>query len=98
MVVNDSQPAVVFLNVRKTNVPIPRSMLDLRDQKPDQWSVVKWQESQRGARRASEQDLGLVYAVCPSCSERGKIDPLDAAELTCMNCHGTFRLDWERPC
>lgn len=98
LVVNDAQPAVVFLNVRKNNVPVPRGMLDLSDEKPGKWSVVKWQETQRGARRASEQDLGLVYAVCPSCGERGKIDPLDATELTCAHCHGTFPLDWEHPC
>ncbi|HLB38179.1 MAG TPA: hypothetical protein VJL31_16525 [Gemmatimonadales bacterium] len=98
LVVNDSQPAVVVLNVRKTNVPVPRTMLDIVKGKPTQWSVVKWQETQRGARRASEQELGLVYAVCPSCGERGKIDPLDATELTCDHCHGTFSLDWEHPC
>ncbi len=98
LVVNDAQPNVVILNVRKTNVPVPRSMLDLIAEQPSKWSVVKWQETQRGARRASQENLGLVYAVCPSCGERGKIEPPDAARLTCAHCHGTFPLDWDRPC
>jgi len=98
LVVNDSQPGVVFLYVRKNNVLVPRSMLDFSEEKPGKWSVVKWQETQRGARRASEQNLGLVYGVCPSCGERGKIEPPDAAQLTCVHCHGTFPVDWEHPC
>ncbi len=98
LVVNDSQPSVVLLNVRKTNVPVPRTMLDISEEKPSMWSVVRWQESQRGARRASEQDLGLTYAVCPSCGERGAIEPPQTAQLTCAHCHGTFTVDWERPC
>lgn len=98
LVVNDSQQGVVFLDVRKNNVPVPRPMLDISEEKPGKWSVVKWQETQRGARRASEENLGLVYAVCPSCGERGKIEPPDAAQLTCVHCHGTFAIDWEHPC
>lgn len=98
LVVNDTQPAVVLLNVRKTNVPVPRSMLDIRDEKPSQWSVVKWEETQRGARRASDHDLGLLYAVCPSCGERGAIEPDGATQLTCATCQGTFVVDWAHPC
>ena len=97
LVVNDIQPAVVVLFVRKNNVPVPRDMLYIIEGKPGQWTVVKWQETQRGARRASEESLGFVYAVCPSCSERGKIEPPDAARLTCAHCHGTFPVDWEHP-
>lgn len=98
LVVNDSQSTVVYLNVRKTNVPVPRSMLDILDQRPSKWSVVKWQETQRGARRASEQELGLTYVVCPACSERGKLETPRPAELTCVHCHGTFLIDWDHPC
>lgn len=98
LVVNDAQAAVVILNVRKNNVPIPRSMLDIIPDRPNKWSVVRWQETQRGARRASEQNIGLSYAVCPACGERSKIEPPDASTMTCAHCHGTFVLDWEHPC
>jgi hypothetical protein len=98
LVVNDTQQSVVILNVRKQNVPVPRSMLDVRTGSPDMWSVVVWQESQRGAKRASEENLGLQYGVCPACGERTPLEPPDAAELTCTQCGGTFAVDWERPC
>lgn len=98
LVVNDAQPAVVILNVRKNNVPVPRSMLDISQERPSQWSVVKWQETQRGARRASEQNMGFVYVVCPSCGERERIEPSDAKDMTCPHCGGTFPIDWEHPC
>jgi hypothetical protein len=98
LVVNDSHPSVVFLDVRKSNVPVPRSMLYIVEEKPSKWSVVKWEETQRGARRASEENLGLVYGVCPACGERGQLEPPGVAELGCVHCHGTFPVDWEHPC
>lgn len=98
LVVNDTQAHMVLLDVRKNNVPVPRGMLDISQEQPSQWSVVKWQETQRGARRASQENLGMTYAVCPSCGERGKIEPPDAAELTCAHCHGAYPVDWEHPC
>jgi hypothetical protein len=98
LVVNDSQAEVVLLNVRKNNVPVPRSMLFISDQKPVRWSVVRWQETQRGAQRASDYEFGLQYAVCPACGERSVIEPPDARQLTCGDCKGTFPIDWENPC
>lgn len=98
LVVNDTQQGVVILNVRKQNVPVPRSMLDIRAGSPDAWSVVQWQESQRGAKRASQESLGLQYGVCPACGERTRLEPPRVAELTCAQCGGTFAVDWERPC
>lgn len=99
LVVNDAQKNVVVLNVRKSNVPVPRSMLEVSEEQPSKWSVVRWQESQRGARRASERNMGvLIYAVCPSCGERSPIEPKDAPTLACAHCHGVFPVDWEHPC
>jgi hypothetical protein len=98
LVVNDTQQSVVILNVRKQNVPVPRSMLDVRSDSPDAWSVVRWQESQRGAKRASQERLGLEYGVCPACGERAPLDPPKVPELTCTQCGGTFAVDWGRPC
>lgn len=98
-VVNDNLESLVILSVRGTNVPVPRSMVELRDNRPDQWSVVRWEESQRGARRASDANLGLTYVVCPNCSHRASvIDQPEPAVLSCENCRGTFPVDWEHPC
>ncbi len=98
LVVNDTQPSVVILDVRRQNVPVPRSMLEIRPESPSAWSVVQWEESQRGAKRASQEQLGLQYGVCPACGERAGLDSPSVAQLTCEHCGGTFAVDWERPC
>jgi hypothetical protein len=98
LVVNDSLPNVVIVDVRKTNVPVPRSMLEIRDEKPALFSVVRWQEGQRGARRASQESLGLTYAVCPACGERSAIESKGASQLRCGHCGGSFGVDWDHPC
>lgn len=97
-VVNDNQASLVVLNVRRDNVPVPREMLELSDQPPQSWSVVQWEESQRGASRASERNYGLTYAVCPSCCERSGIERPGAKEMKCAHCQRTFPVDWERLC
>lgn len=96
-VVNESSKLVV-IEVRKENVPVPRDMVELSDARPTMWSVVNWDEAQLGARRASETDFGLSYAVCPSCGDRQTIEPPRAESLKCDACGGTFEVDWEHPC
>ncbi len=96
-VVNDGHPKMAVLSVRKHNVPVPREMLEFGDEAPTQWSVVQWKETQRGARRASEANQGLIYAVCPACRERARIE-LDTKRITCAHCHGDFTVDWDHPC
>ncbi len=66
-VVNEMNTAMIVLDVQKNNVPVPRDMLVFSDQAPMKWTVVQWEESQRGAERASEENDGLTYAVCPIC-------------------------------
>jgi hypothetical protein len=98
LVVNDTQPNVVIVNVLEDNVPVPRSMLDIRLERPRKWSLVEWQESQRGARRASEENMGFKYLVCPACSVRANLTLDGDGEVTCAHCSGRFPVDWERPC
>lgn len=96
-VVNDALPKIVVLQVRKENIPVPRSQLDLSDEQPAKWSVVQWEEGQRGARRASEANFGMTYLVCPSCGNRVRLEP-DVERLTCSECSGEYELDWDNPC
>lgn len=97
LVVNETSSLVV-LEVRKENVPVPASMVDIRDAKPDAWSVVEWDAHQLGAARASEQNLGLTYAVCANCGERQAIEPPDAGRMTCESCGREAVLDRAHPC
>ena len=47
-VVNDSKPTIVFLDVHRRNVAMDRTLLDVRDDPPSMWSVVRG-----GGRRRS---------------------------------------------
>ena len=96
-VVSDPSSGLVVLDVRRHNVPVLRAHVDLSDAPPSLWSVVRWDEKQRGAQRASAQNLGLTYVVCPQCSERAKVET-EVARLTCPDCGGAFAVDWEHPC
>ncbi len=93
-VVNEMGNAIVVLDVRKNNVPVHRDMLLVVDGTPEHWTVVEWQESQRGAQRASETDFGMMYGVCPNCSQRARIDR-DTQDMECPECGRRSSIDWE---
>lgn len=97
-VVNDARPDLVVLDVNKKNIPVPRDLLDVRQQRPALWSVVEWQDRQRGSDRATEANLGSVYAVCPACKARSQLEPADAQHMVCPKCGGDFEVDWVQPC
>jgi hypothetical protein len=97
-VVSEPSEQLVVLSVRKENVPVPRAMVEMSDEPPTKWSVVRWEQSQSGARRASEQELGMTYGVCPACGGRGPLLSPDVQTLTCEECGHTAEVDWEHPC
>lgn len=95
-VVNNAKPDLVILDVHKHNVPVPRGLVEVSDAKPSRWSVVQWQETDRGAQRVSESELGMIYAVCPACRARAPIEPDDAQAMKCPECGRRFEMDWEK--
>ena len=94
-VVNEMGTAMIVLDVQKNNVPVPRDMLVLSEHPPMKWTVVQWQESQRGAERASQENDGLTYAVCPICQTRTNLTSPDAPQLMCMVCEGAYDVNWQ---
>lgn len=98
LLVNDPGGSLVVINVRKHNVPVPRSMVEITDAPPRRWSVVKWDENQIGAQRASEQEMGMMYGVCPKCGARQQLDPPDAGEMICEMCELEFPVNWDEYC
>ena len=69
-VVSESSSSLVVLDVNKENRPANRSSLEIRDEKPEIWSVVRREPNQAAAQRASNASLGPVYGVCPGCRAR----------------------------
>lgn len=96
-VVNDSKPTIAFLDVHKRNVAVDRTLLEFRETKPIEWSVVHRDPAEPGAKRASEANLGPIYGVCPSCRFRMNLLP-ETRSLVCGRCGEEFPVDWERPC
>lgn len=88
----------LVLSVRQRNVPVLREHVDFSDVRPAAWSVVRWEMSQRGAQRASQQAIGLTYGVCPACSERSALTQPDLPRLKCESCGAEYPVDWAHPC
>ena len=97
-VVAEGSSDMIVLNVSTRNVPVPRDQVDLREQQPSEWSVVQWDPSERGAQRASEIGFGLMYAVCPSCRSRARIDAAEPETMVCPECGGEFQVEWASRC
>ncbi|HWP38221.1 MAG TPA: hypothetical protein VNL18_11780 [Gemmatimonadales bacterium] len=96
-VVADPNSGMLVLNVRRDNVPVLRAHVDLSEAPPTHWSVVQWDEKQPGATRATKENLGLVYGVCPGCAGRAQLPP-QTQRLTCPECGREFPVDWDHPC
>jgi hypothetical protein len=97
VVVSESNNSLVILDVNKSNRPANRHSLEIREEKPDSWSVVRRDPDQEAAQRASDAELGPVYGVCPGCRARAKMAGRDAT-FTCPECNSDFPVDWDNPC
>ena len=69
-VVNNELPDRVSLQMGTKAVAVPRSILEIRQFRPEHFSVVNRAEYQDAPNRKSVYNLGKVYAVCPACSQR----------------------------
>ena len=96
-IVNDSSASIVILDVSKHNVPVPRDSLHLADQKPELWSVVKFDPAMPIPPRISQQHLPLTYAVCPHCRARQDVQE-GVPYLVCLECKRKGDVDWESAC
>ncbi len=96
-IVNDSSPTIVILDVSKNNVPVPRASLHLANEKPERWSVVKFDPSRPLPPRINQQNLPLTYAVCPNCRAREVI--VEGQEsVVCSECKKESDVDWVNAC
>ena len=63
LLVNDPGGSLIILNVRKHNIPVPRTMVVVSDDSPERWSVVRWDEYQLGVQTASQKGTGLTLSI-----------------------------------
>ncbi len=97
-VVNEVRDDLVLVDVARRNVPIPRALVEVSDERPSRWSVVRWDPSEAGAKRLSTDGHAMIYAVCPECRSRTNFDEAKPQRMTCSDCGGEFEVDWDHPC
>jgi len=80
----------IVLDVQWRTVSVPRSCIEVVEQRPLRWTVVP---RPAGAVRMPRE--WKRYAVCPSCHERVALPARTSTRsLTCDRCRGAFEIDW----
>ncbi len=64
VVLTDTKPTIVVLDVNKKAVPVDRTLLEFTTEKPHKWSVVRLDAKDDAPRRPSQAGLGMLYGVC----------------------------------
>jgi NADH pyrophosphatase NudC (nudix superfamily) len=83
----ETHEVVVDVNLRP--VSVPRSLVEVVDQRPLQWTAVP--RPRDAVRLRDDWDQ---YAVCPKCGNRASL--VDAPqELQCAQCGGSYPVDWD---
>lgn len=77
------------VDVKGTPVTLARGELQLASEPAGRWSVVP---APHGAPRFPTS-WGSLYAVCPNCRDRAKLEGRPAA-MRCRRCNGYFEVGW----
>jgi len=83
----------VVLEVSSRRVAVPSNLLERRDRRPDRFTVVRRGQSDPNPFAGTADDLGRVYAVCPSCDERTRLAG-EPAMLRCRRCGHRGEVAW----
>lgn len=92
-VVAEADEHQVVLEIRGKQVAVERHLVEIRERRPDKFTVVNRTKADRSANESG--DLGRHYAVCPSCNARV---PLwgEPVTLRCGTCRHTGEVaHWE---
>jgi len=82
-------PVDAVIDIRGRATPVPRSMLQLAHNPPNQWTVLP---APRNVARFPSS-WGTQYGVCPSCRERAALEG-HPTTLRCRRCNGLFEVGW----
>jgi hypothetical protein len=85
------------LEVSGQRVVVPQDSLEVRDKRPDRFTVVYRAHDDENPARGTRADVGRCYGVCPGCATRvafrGRVIPSVA---TCPKCgHQGIVAWWE---
>lgn len=91
-VVNETN-AVVVVEVRRKHTTIPRHLVEIRDRRPERFTVVYRARNAYNPAEGTRADLGRMYGVCPTCGRRLRLfgRPQNA---TCSSCGHDGEIAW----
>lgn len=82
------------LEVRGKRVAILRTLLEIRPERPNVFTVVvRSRESTAAMPAAGRSKIGGIYAVCPACTERQRVVE-DQVMATCPQCGHRAEVAW----
>jgi hypothetical protein len=96
-VANDRTPQLLVLAVGKRTVPVPRDLVQVREQRPELWSIVVRAPADPNIERGTERDLGPIYAVCPICAYRTRLSE-EPGDMHCPRCDRAYAVEWDETC
>lgn len=85
--------SMVVLEVRRKHATVPRKLVEIRNQRPDRFTVVYRARNSRNPAEGTKQDLGRTYGVCPACGHRVRLFG-QPKEAKCSECDHTGEIAW----
>jgi len=93
-VVGEASGERVVLAVRGKRVAVQRSLVEIRPDRPQAFTVVVLSRAYSAElREAHGADVERIYAVCPLCAARVRTFE-DQATATCAKCGHTAEVAW----
>ena len=83
------------LEVSGQRVAVPQDMLEVRDKRPDRFTVVYRTYDDPNPARGTRADAGRRYGVCPKCATRVPFrSGIIPSRATCHNCKHEGIVAW----
>ncbi len=93
-VVGEASGERAVLEVRGKRVAILKSLLEIRPDRPEVFTVVvRPREAAATPLATGGSEIGRVYAVCPACTQRTRVLE-DQAMATCAKCGHRGEIAW----
>lgn len=86
-------PNAVMLDNRGKYVMLPEALVEMRDQRPERFSVVARPRNATNPARGTAANVGHVYVVCPACAKRNRVVSTLTA-TTCSSCGHRAEIAW----
>jgi len=94
-IVGEASGGRLVLEVGRRRVAVPRRFIEVREERPDRFTVVYRGRDARNPAAGTRRDLGSTYGVCPACGARVRLSARPERAL-CSGCgHGGEIAWWE---